>query len=125
MVVSRKRSCWSSRARFFLYFATCCPLASLRGRLRSVGCMITQKKCHSNGACKNLSRSDNEAQKAQTVGQMLPDGCGSARATLNASKTRMDFFPKPREQKTPLGCLTGSLSGKGQSFLTAQVPAPG
>jgi len=37
----------------------------------------------------------------------------------------MDFFPKHREQKTKDGCLRGSLSGKGQKFLTAPIPAPG
>src|ERR1044072_5453459 len=44
MVVSRKRSCRSSRARFFLYFATCFPLASQRSRPRSLGCMISGKR---------------------------------------------------------------------------------
>ena len=45
--------------------------------------------------------------------------------TVNASKTRMDFFPKHWEQNTGSGCLKGSLSGKGQTFLTAPIPAPG
>ena len=44
---------------------------------------------------------------------------------LNASKTRMIFFQRQWEQKLWLGCLRGSLSGKGQKLLTAPIPAPG
>jgi len=40
-------------------------------------------------------------------------------------KTGMDFFSKHREQNAKDGCLRGSLSGKGQTFLTALIPAPG
>jgi len=40
-------------------------------------------------------------------------------------RRRMKFFRKPREQKAKYGCLRESLSGKGQTLLTAQVPAPG
>src|SRR5258705_3497320 len=42
MVVSRKRSCWSSRACFFLYFATHFPLASPDSELRCFRCMINE-----------------------------------------------------------------------------------
>jgi hypothetical protein len=46
-------------------------------------------------------------------------------ATVNASKTRMIFFQGQWEQKPWLGCLTESLSGKGQKYLSARIPAPG
>ena len=45
-------------------------------------------------------------------------------SAVNASKTCMAFFQKPREQKGRRGCLRGSLSGNGQKF-TALIPAPG
>lgn len=41
-MVSRNRSCFSSRARFFLYFANCFPLASTHGHARSFWCMIAE-----------------------------------------------------------------------------------
>ena len=44
---------------------------------------------------------------------------------VSASKTRMDFFPEHREQNATNGCLRESLSGKGQTSLTALIPAPG
>jgi hypothetical protein len=46
-------------------------------------------------------------------------------ASMKASKARMDFFPKRREQKASPGCLRANLSGKGQESLTAPIPAPG
>jgi hypothetical protein len=51
--------------------------------------------------------------------------CVYLRLRLNASKTRMDFFPKHREQKPLHGCLRGSLSGKGQDFLMLRFPPQG
>src|ERR1043165_6643772 len=108
MVVSRNLSCLSSRAPFFLYFATCFPLASLHSRLRSVRCMISEKR-HSNGARKTLSRS------------RICVICGS----VHGSKTPMDIFQEHREQMTGRGCLTQRLSGKGQKFFTALFPARG
>ena len=70
--------------------------------------MISEKR-HSNGARKTLSRS------------RICVLCGS----VNASKTRMDIFQEHREQMTGRGCLTESLSGKGQKFFTALLPARG
>ena len=70
--------------------------------------MISEKR-HSNGARKNLSRSR----------------ISEIRGYVNASKTRMDLFQERREQTTERGCLTRSLSGKGQKLFTALIPAPG
>ena len=41
-MVSRNRSCFSSLARFFLYFANSFPLASTHGHARSFWCMIAE-----------------------------------------------------------------------------------
>ena len=98
--------------------------------------MITRKKCHSNGACKNLSSEVSlrnlgvlcgSAVKT-VVGHLYSGAAENAeirKGNVNASKSRMDFFLKRREQNAKDGCLRGSLSGKGQTFLTALIPAPG
>lgn len=44
------------------------------------------------------------------------------RQSQTASKKLMNFL---REQIRLPRCLKGSLSGKGQKFLTAWIPAPG
>src|SRR4030095_13647985 len=104
IVVSRKRSCCSSRARFFLYFATSFPLASLRSRLRSLECMISETV-----TLAGRTKTCQEAAK--------PELNAPLRRTVNASETRMLFFRKHREQNAGCGCLNGSLSGKGQKLL--------
>lgn len=84
--------------------------------------MISEKR-HSNGARKSLSRSHKEAEtrKRRRAGGL---GLWVFGTLVNASKTCMDFFQEPREQKTGPGCLRGSLFGNGQKF-TALIPAPG
>src|SRR5262249_58506999 len=42
IVVSRNLSCFSSRARFFLYLAKGLPFASTHGDARSKSCMIAE-----------------------------------------------------------------------------------
>jgi hypothetical protein len=85
--------------------------------------MISENR-HSNGARKKLSRSHNKAQ-TQTAGHMSGVTLWVFAAFVNASKTYMHFFQECREQIKALGCLRGSLSGKGQKSFTARIPAPG
>ena len=42
-----------------------------------------------------------------------------------ASNPQMVFFREHWEQTTRRRCLSRSLSGNGQNFLTARIPAPG
>src|SRR5215213_553967 len=117
MVVSRKRSCCSSRARFFLYFATCCPLQAyivgcvlwVYDERKSVTLMARVKTC-----------------QGRLVKRVPSESRLKVGWTVNASKTCMAFFQKKLwEQTRRQGCLRGSLSGKGQKLLSALVPAPG
>src|SRR6185295_16387108 len=61
IVVSRKRSCFSSRARFFLYLAKYFPLASKNGDARSKLCMIAETA--------NLARGSGDVKEWPQVGR--------------------------------------------------------
>jgi hypothetical protein len=98
-VVSRKRSCCSCRARFFLYFATYFPLASPNTELRSNGCMIIE----------------NVTLMARTK---------SCQARVLQAFARLTNLRFSLEQNQFSWCLSTRLSGNGHS-LEARIPAPG
>src|SRR6476620_3948962 len=69
MVASRNRSCFSSRARFFLYLANEFPLARLHSEVRSNWCMIAETA--NLATAHNVVKRDCGARNAGLAGEHL------------------------------------------------------
>src|SRR6476619_2419645 len=90
IVVSRNLSCFSSRARFFLYLAKGLPFASTHGDVRSKSCMIAETA--------NLTAGLKDVKEATVATNTRRE------SSKNGKKPRISFM-FGWEQIANLGCL--------------------
>ncbi len=151
IVVSRKRSCLSSRARLFLYVATFFPLARTHGQARSLRRCMGRIE-NSNGRPKRLSSKRQKryltirkthvtlARQAPMRFSTEPDSCkreepfSSSEASYvkrNCSRSAHSSIASIftgqvfREQSVKTRCLKAQLSGKQLRAVQLTLPAAG
>jgi hypothetical protein len=150
IVVSRKRSCFSSRARLFLYVATFFPLARTHGQARSLRRYMGRIE-HSNGRPKRLSSKRQEryltirrAHVTLAPQAPLPDATDPMPANAKGHFLHQKHHtwrripqvgalfhlststgPVFREQKVKTRCLKVQLSGKQLRAMQLKLPAAG
>src|SRR5712671_7407517 len=98
IVASRNRSCFSSRARFFLFLVYRVPLARLHSELRSIWCMIAETA--------------NLATVHGVVKRALHPQRHRARDHQRRVDVRIFFHSIKREQTGATGCLSHRQCGK-------------